>query len=217
MPPLRGRGEPASAMAAPGRLLACLDGHSRLYRNGRDGRFVDITAAAGLALNDDNVRGAVLAHLNGDRLPDLYVCNDHWTPDRLWINAGNGTFRLAPPATLRHTSVAMWSPSPLPEVRPLPGTGGAVGSLALGDLEGDGRPPDARECLGPDPSVPARRGGGLQGRGGADSPARERPRILRRNRWVPPGNLHQRHVHGSARWHDRAVAREMVKPPNAQL
>lgn len=30
--------------------------------------------------------------LNGDLAPDLYVCNDYWTPDRIWINDGNGGF-----------------------------------------------------------------------------------------------------------------------------
>lgn len=31
--------------------------------------------------------------LNGDGLPDLYVCNDFWTPDRIWINQGKGIFK----------------------------------------------------------------------------------------------------------------------------
>ncbi|XOV73641.1 MAG: FG-GAP repeat domain-containing protein [Verrucomicrobiota bacterium] len=30
--------------------------------------------------------------LNGDLAPDLYVCNDYWTPDRIWINDGKGGF-----------------------------------------------------------------------------------------------------------------------------
>ena len=30
--------------------------------------------------------------LNGDLAPDLYVCNDYWTPDRIWINDGKGSF-----------------------------------------------------------------------------------------------------------------------------
>ncbi|MBM3849182.1 MAG: VCBS repeat-containing protein [Verrucomicrobia bacterium] len=30
--------------------------------------------------------------INGDGLPDLYVCNDYHSPDRLWINAGGGRF-----------------------------------------------------------------------------------------------------------------------------
>ncbi len=31
--------------------------------------------------------------VNGDAWPDLYVCNDYWTPDRFWINQGGGVFR----------------------------------------------------------------------------------------------------------------------------
>jgi hypothetical protein len=34
--------------------------------------------------------------INGDGLPDLYVCNDFQSEDRLWINQGGGKFRLIP-------------------------------------------------------------------------------------------------------------------------
>ena len=30
--------------------------------------------------------------INGDGLPDLYVCNDYHSPDRLWMNVGGGRF-----------------------------------------------------------------------------------------------------------------------------
>jgi enediyne biosynthesis protein E4 len=42
--------------------------------------------------------------LNGDLAPDLYVCNDFWTPDRIWFNDGNGIFRAAAPLAIRQTS-----------------------------------------------------------------------------------------------------------------
>jgi len=42
--------------------------------------------------------------LNGDGAPDLYVCNDNVSPDRIWINSGKGTFRLIDPLSFRHTS-----------------------------------------------------------------------------------------------------------------
>lgn len=45
---------------------------------------------------------AAFRDLNGDLLPDLYVCNDFWNPDRLWINQGAGTFQEAPPPALRN-------------------------------------------------------------------------------------------------------------------
>jgi hypothetical protein len=43
--------------------------------------------------------------LNGDRAPDLYLCNDFQSPDRLWWNDGHGRFRAASPVALRHTSM----------------------------------------------------------------------------------------------------------------
>jgi hypothetical protein len=44
--------------------------------------------------------------INGDHAPDIYVCNDFQSPDRLWINDGTGNFRLAPPLALRKESFA---------------------------------------------------------------------------------------------------------------
>ncbi len=42
--------------------------------------------------------------INGDGLPDLYVCNDFWTKDRIWINQGEGVFREIDPLKLRNMS-----------------------------------------------------------------------------------------------------------------
>lgn len=46
--------------------------------------------------------------LNGDGLVDLYVCNDLWTPDRIWLNArtqrGEVRFRAAPTLAVRGNS-----------------------------------------------------------------------------------------------------------------
>ena len=44
---------------------------------------------------------AAFRDLNGDGAPDLYVCNDYWTPDRLWINGGRGRFKETGPLALR--------------------------------------------------------------------------------------------------------------------
>ncbi len=43
--------------------------------------------------------------LNGDGAPDLYVCNDFESPDRIWLNDGRGRFQLAPKLALRCTSI----------------------------------------------------------------------------------------------------------------
>ena len=42
--------------------------------------------------------------INNDGAPDLYICNDFESPDRFWINDGNGSFREAPTTALRKTS-----------------------------------------------------------------------------------------------------------------
>ena len=42
--------------------------------------------------------------LNRDSHPDLYVCNDFQTPDRIWINDGAGSFQALPAMALRSTS-----------------------------------------------------------------------------------------------------------------
>ena len=43
--------------------------------------------------------------LNEDGAPDIYVCNDFHSEDRIWINDGHGRFRATPPLALRHTSL----------------------------------------------------------------------------------------------------------------
>jgi hypothetical protein len=47
---------------------------------------------------------AAFRDINGDGRPDLYVCNDYWTPDRFWINQGNRGFQAISRLALRHTS-----------------------------------------------------------------------------------------------------------------
>ncbi len=42
--------------------------------------------------------------VNGDAIPDLYVCNDFEDPDQFWLGDGQGGFRLAPRSALSMTS-----------------------------------------------------------------------------------------------------------------
>ncbi|MDX1641404.1 MAG: VCBS repeat-containing protein, partial [Balneolaceae bacterium] len=44
--------------------------------------------------------------LNNDGYPDLYVCNDYFSKDRMWINQGDGTFRALPKEAIRNMSFA---------------------------------------------------------------------------------------------------------------
>lgn len=45
---------------------------------------------------------AAFQDINQDGFPDIYVCNDYWTPDRIWLNQGNGTFQSASSGQFRH-------------------------------------------------------------------------------------------------------------------
>lgn len=64
----------------------------RLFRNLGDGTFDDATEASAMVALPGGALGAVARDFNGDDLPDLYVAND-MTPNFLWINQGDGTFR----------------------------------------------------------------------------------------------------------------------------
>jgi len=67
-------------------------GGDRLYRND-NGHFVDVTATAGIYSGDiDFGLGVSAGDVNGDRYPDLYISNDFWERDYLYINNGDGTF-----------------------------------------------------------------------------------------------------------------------------
>lgn len=49
---------------------------------------------------------AMFRDINNDGHPDLYVCNDYWTPDRIWINDGKGGFNAAPAPSILVTSAS---------------------------------------------------------------------------------------------------------------
>jgi hypothetical protein len=89
---------------------------SFLYLNDGHGRFKEVSWTNGVFLTDD---GRPMPHppwdwgltatfrdMNGDGLPDLYVCNDYWTPDRIWINDGSGHFWMIGKTALRNTSAS---------------------------------------------------------------------------------------------------------------
>lgn len=83
-----------------------------LYLNRGDGSFERAGAKQYFFDADGQERGltrdwgltATFRDVNGDGHPDLYVANDFWTPDRFWINRGDGTFRAAPADALRNMS-----------------------------------------------------------------------------------------------------------------
>lgn len=62
-----------------------------LFRNNGNGTFTDVTESAGIwGLSQGHT--AIWFDPNGDGWPDLYVANDFETPDRFYLNKGDGTF-----------------------------------------------------------------------------------------------------------------------------
>jgi enediyne biosynthesis protein E4 len=62
-----------------------------LYRNLGDGRFAEVTRAAGIEAKDAKVLGITIVDFNDDGWPDLFVANDT-TPSLFFKNRGDGTF-----------------------------------------------------------------------------------------------------------------------------
>ncbi|MEM7204112.1 MAG: FG-GAP-like repeat-containing protein [Planctomycetota bacterium] len=69
-------------------------GQDRLYRNLGEGRFADITDAAGIGQRPAYGLGVVGADFNRDGHTDLYVANDK-QGNFLWLGDGEGRFREA--------------------------------------------------------------------------------------------------------------------------
>jgi enediyne biosynthesis protein E4 len=64
----------------------------RLLRND-NGKFVDVTAAAGIKGNPLGFGlGVAIADINLDGWPDIYVSNDYIEQDYMYLNNGDGTF-----------------------------------------------------------------------------------------------------------------------------
>lgn len=85
-----------------------------LYLNDGRGGFSPVSWTDGRFLDEDGKRLAdaprdwglsvMLRDINGDGSPDIYVCNDFFTPDRIWINDGRGNFRAMPRLAMRNSS-----------------------------------------------------------------------------------------------------------------
>ena len=83
------------------------DGHGNFSAlSWTDGRFLkaDGTPLKESEIPWDQGLSVVMRDLNGDGAPDIYVCNDAFTPDRFWINDGKGHFREVPRRYWRTTS-----------------------------------------------------------------------------------------------------------------
>lgn len=95
-------------------------GSSRLLRNGGDFAFSDVTEEAGLP-EDVHGLGVAAADLTGDGYPEILVGGSN----RLFVHQGDGTFSEQPDA------IAAW---------PVHGDEDDPAGVAVGDVDGDGRP-----------------------------------------------------------------------------
>jgi enediyne biosynthesis protein E4 len=87
-----------------------------LYRNLGDGRFEPVSFTGGAFLGEDGKPlvqapfdwglSAMFRDLNQDGRPDLYICNDFYTPDRTWLNEGGGHFRAVDRLAIRQTPLS---------------------------------------------------------------------------------------------------------------
>lgn len=68
-------------------------GGDRLYRND-GGTFTAVNQEAGIGRNELGFGlGVTIGDVNQDYFPDIYVSNDDWERDYLYINQGDGTFK----------------------------------------------------------------------------------------------------------------------------
>ena len=87
-------------------VLLLNDGNGRFRQANWSATFSDETGKPLPGVTLDWGLSAAFRDLNGDLAPDLYVCNDFWTPDRIWFNLGQGKFRAADPFAFRQTSAS---------------------------------------------------------------------------------------------------------------
>jgi len=80
-----------------------LEQSDHLYRNNGNNTFTDVTEAAGL-VNYGLSIGVLASDFNNDGYTDLYVSNDFHSPDRFFLNKGDGTFSNELNEAFKHTS-----------------------------------------------------------------------------------------------------------------
>ena len=82
------------------------DGGDHLYRND-NGHFTEVTLQAGIHGSAISLGlGVTVGDVNNDGYPDIYVSNDYFERDYLYINQKNGTFKDELENWMQHTSLA---------------------------------------------------------------------------------------------------------------
>jgi hypothetical protein len=80
--------------------------YSQLYRNNGNETFTNVARAAGILQTVGYGLGVVVADINRDGWPDIYISNDVTPNDVLYVNNGDGTFTDKAARWLKHTSFA---------------------------------------------------------------------------------------------------------------
>ena len=85
-----------------------------LYLNEGKGKLRPVSWTEGSFLDEEGKplaspprdwgQSVMFRDLDGNGAPDIYVCNDFWSPDRVWINDGRGKFRALSGRALTKTS-----------------------------------------------------------------------------------------------------------------
>ncbi|HEY6975966.1 MAG TPA: VCBS repeat-containing protein [Chitinophagaceae bacterium] len=87
------------------RELSSPTGHKLMRNDGNT--FTDVTEQSGIYSSDIAFGlGVAVSDLNGDHLPDLYISNDFWERDYLYINKGDGKFSEELPSRIDYCSLA---------------------------------------------------------------------------------------------------------------
>jgi hypothetical protein len=89
-----------------------------IFLNDGDGRFSKLSMTDGRFLDEDGNPASEdhdwglavrFQDMDNDLDPDIYVCNDFESPDRVWINDGTGRFRAIDKLAIRNTSASSMS------------------------------------------------------------------------------------------------------------
>ncbi|MDQ6871515.1 MAG: VCBS repeat-containing protein [Gemmatimonadota bacterium] len=80
--------------------------YNELYRNNCNGTFTNVSEQAGILRDAGYGLGVVVADLNRDGWPDIYVSNDGTPNDVVYINNHDGTFTNKAAKWLKHASQA---------------------------------------------------------------------------------------------------------------
>ncbi|MEX0680003.1 MAG: VCBS repeat-containing protein [Balneolales bacterium] len=87
-----GTGEHMQTLLRKSRNGISLTGGDKFFRND-NGVFTDVSKEAGIYQGEIGFGlGVSVGDLTGDHRPDIYISNDFWEKDYLYINQGDGTF-----------------------------------------------------------------------------------------------------------------------------